>query len=82
MGKHVDRDIAMASDELFSDEAIRELSNPSRPQGITPEYIRTAQQCDFKWMTHGSTNVCLHECNAVLGEPHQHECIDCYTEYE
>ena len=72
----------MSENEFVSDKQIAELMSPSRPQGITPEFIRTAKQCDFKWVSSDGGTCGLHECSHVLGEPHTHTCIDCYTEYE
>lgn len=73
-----------------TDEQIAKLLDPNRVPGITPEYIRTAQQCDFKWEFRNNTlpehhkkpgaNSRIHECNGILGEPHEHVCIDCYLD--
>jgi hypothetical protein len=79
-----------ASIEVFTDEALAKLLDPNRVPGITPEYMRTAQQCDFKWEFRKgikpayhekpSANPMIHECNGVLGEPHEHVCIDCHLD--
>jgi hypothetical protein len=76
--------------ETVTDEQIAKLLDPSRVPGITLEYIRTAQQCDFKWEfdkgiqpgyhTKPGANPMIHECNGILGEPHEHMCIDCYLD--
>ncbi|QED11664.1 hypothetical protein PP914_gp176 [Arthrobacter phage Qui] len=77
---------------LVTDENLAKLLNPSWVPGITLDYIRTAQQCDFKWEFHKGikptyhekpgAHSMIHECREILGEPHTHTCIDCHLDID